>query len=80
MPDVYRSTSGDVILMVLVGGVGTIFGPVVGAFTVVGMQTILRQFGAWVNVIQGVVFVALRAVAAARASSARVMRLTGRPL
>ena len=62
LPDVYHSTSGDVILMTLVGGVGTIIGPIVGAFIVVGMQHYLAPLGTWVNVVQGVVFVALRAV------------------
>ena len=47
-----------VILMTLVGGMGTFYGPVVGALIVVAMQNYLAQFGEWVTVIQGVVFVA----------------------
>ena len=53
LSDVSQSASGEVILMTLLGGIGTIFGPVVGALIVVGMQFYLSQFGAWVVVIQG---------------------------
>jgi branched-chain amino acid transport system permease protein len=56
LSDVGNSTSGLVVLMVLLGGIGTIFGPVVGALIVVAMQFYLSQFGAWVLVIQGVIF------------------------
>jgi branched-chain amino acid transport system permease protein len=49
--------SGEVVLMVLLGGLGTVFGPVVGAFTIVAMQNYLAQFGAWVTVVQGAIFV-----------------------
>ena len=42
----------------LVGGMGTFYGPVVGALIVIAMQNYLAQFGEWVTVIQGVVFVA----------------------
>jgi branched-chain amino acid transport system permease protein len=41
-----------------VGGLGTVFGPVVGAFTIEAMENYLAQFGQWVTVIQGVIFVA----------------------
>ena len=50
--------SGEVVLMTLVGGLGTIFGPVVGAAVIVTMQNYLAEMGAWVTVIQGVIFVA----------------------
>jgi branched-chain amino acid transport system permease protein len=50
--------SGDVVLMTLLGGLGTVFGPVVGAFLVIGMQNYLAPFGQWVLVIQGAIFVA----------------------
>ncbi len=79
LPDVYHSTSGDVILMVLVGGAGTIFGPVVGAFTVVGMQYYFASWGSWVNVIQGTVFVVC-VLALRQGIVGQLMRLTGRPL
>ncbi len=57
LQDVYHSTSGEVILMALVGGLGTIFGPLVGAFAIVGMQQYLAPLGQWVVVVQGVIFV-----------------------
>jgi branched-chain amino acid transport system permease protein len=50
--------SGEVILMTLVGGLGTIFGPVVGAVIILVMQYKLAPVGEWVLVIQGVIFVA----------------------
>jgi branched-chain amino acid transport system permease protein len=43
--------------MTLVGGLGTIFGPMFGAFIIVAMQNYLAQLGAWVTVVQGVIFV-----------------------
>jgi branched-chain amino acid transport system permease protein len=43
--------------MTLLGGLGTFFGPAVGAVVVVMMQNYLAQFGAWVTVIQGLTFV-----------------------
>jgi branched-chain amino acid transport system permease protein len=39
------------------GGLGTLFGPVVGAAIIVSMQNYLAQFGAWVTIIQGLIFV-----------------------
>jgi branched-chain amino acid transport system permease protein len=58
LTDVHWTMSGDVILMTLIGGVGTIIGPFLGALIVVGMTNYLAVFGAWVTVIEGVVFVA----------------------
>jgi branched-chain amino acid transport system permease protein len=58
LSDVYWGTSGEVVLMTLIGGIGTIFGPVVGAAVIVAMQTQLVGFGQWVTIIQGVIFVA----------------------
>jgi branched-chain amino acid transport system permease protein len=57
LTDVHWTMSGEVVLMTLVGGLGTIFGPVVGAFVIIAMQQYLAQFGQWVTVIQGVIFV-----------------------
>jgi branched-chain amino acid transport system permease protein len=57
LTDVQWQMSGEVVLMTLVGGLGTMFGPVVGAFVVITMQNYLSGFGEWVLVIQGVIFV-----------------------
>ncbi len=58
LTDVEVSMSGLIVLMTLVGGLGTVFGPVFGAFVIVAMQQYLAGFGQWVTVIQGGVFVA----------------------
>lgn len=57
LTDVNWPMSGEVVLMTLVGGLGTIFGPVVGAFVILAMQFKLSSVGEWVLVIQGVIFV-----------------------
>src|SRR5947199_711464 len=57
LTDVHWGMSGEVVLMTLVGGLGTVFGPVVGALTIISMENYLAQTGQWVTVIQGVVFV-----------------------
>jgi branched-chain amino acid transport system permease protein len=57
LTDVHWTMSGEVVLMTLVGGLGTVFGPVVGAFVIVAMQSYLAGFGQWVTVIQGAIFV-----------------------
>nr|WP_201451772.1 branched-chain amino acid ABC transporter permease [Rhodovarius lipocyclicus] len=57
LTDVFWTMSGEVVLMSLVGGLGTLFGPVAGAAIIVSMQNYLAEFGAWVTVIQGVIFV-----------------------
>ncbi|MFE1598605.1 branched-chain amino acid ABC transporter permease [Methylobacterium sp. ID0610] len=57
LTDVHWSMSGEVVLMTLVGGMGTVFGPIIGSFVIVAMENYLAQFGAWVTIIQGVVFV-----------------------
>jgi branched-chain amino acid transport system permease protein len=59
LSDVTAAMSGEVVLMALVGGIGTIFGPVIGAFTIITMQNYLAQAGEWVTVIQGVIFVVI---------------------
>jgi len=59
LSDVQQSTSGEVILMTLLGGTGTFFGPVVGAAIVVTLQEYLSDIvGGWVTAIIGVIFVA----------------------
>ncbi|MBK6614626.1 branched-chain amino acid ABC transporter permease [Ottowia sp.] len=57
LTDVHWSMSGEVVLMTLVGGLGTLFGPMVGAAVIVAMQNYLAELGAWVSVVQGVIFV-----------------------
>jgi branched-chain amino acid transport system permease protein len=57
LTDAHWSMSGEVVLMTLLGGMGTIFGPVVGAAIIITMQNYLAQLGAWVTIVQGVIFV-----------------------
>jgi branched-chain amino acid transport system permease protein len=58
LTDVHWSLSGEVILMTLLGGLGTFAGPVIGAFTIIGLQNFLAdRVGSWVTVIIGVIFV-----------------------
>ncbi len=57
LTDVHSSMSGEVVLITLLGGLGTIFGPVVGALVVTTMEQYLAPFGAWVTVTQGVIFI-----------------------
>ncbi|MDX2102855.1 MAG: branched-chain amino acid ABC transporter permease [Alphaproteobacteria bacterium] len=75
LTDVAWQMSGEVVLMTLVGGMGTMFGPVVGAFTIITMQTYLAEFGAWVTVIQGGIFL-LCVLAFRRGIVGEVARLT----
>ncbi len=57
LTDVHWSMSGEVVLMTLVGGLGTLFGPVVGAAVIVTMQNYLAELGSWVTIVQGFIFV-----------------------
>ncbi len=57
LTNAHWQTSGEVILMTLVGGLGTIFGPVVGAITVGALSHELSAYGSWVQVILGTIFV-----------------------
>jgi branched-chain amino acid transport system permease protein len=57
LTDVHWTMSGEVVLMTLLGGMGTLFGPVVGAFLVITMESYLAELGAWVTIVQGAVFV-----------------------
>ncbi len=58
LTDVDWPMSGEVVLMTLVGGLGTVFGPVAGAFFVVTLENYLTHIGQWVLVVQGAIFVA----------------------
>ena len=58
LSDVHWSLSGEVVLMTLLGGMGTFAGPVVGAITIIGLQNFLAdRVGSWVTVIIGAIFV-----------------------
>lgn len=58
LTDVHWAMSGEVILMTLIGGLGTLFGPILGAFIVIAMQNYLAHLGSWVMMIQGAIFIA----------------------
>ncbi len=57
LTDVHWTTSGEVVLMTLLGGLGRSYGPLIGAVLVVALEQYLGPYGAWVTVIQGVIFV-----------------------
>ena len=57
LTDVHWSMSGEVVLMTLLGGLGTVFGPVAGALIIITMENYLAQLGAWVTIAQGAIFV-----------------------
>ncbi|HWT46043.1 MAG TPA: branched-chain amino acid ABC transporter permease [Vicinamibacterales bacterium] len=57
LTDVHWTMSGEVVLMTLLGGMGTLFGPVVGAFVLVALENYFAGFGEWVTVITGGIFV-----------------------
>ena len=79
LTDVHWSMSGEVVLMTLLGGLGTVFGPVVGALAVVSMENYLAQLGAWVTVVQGVIFV-ICVLAFRRGIVGELARLIRKPL
>jgi branched-chain amino acid transport system permease protein len=57
LSDATWGTSGEVVLMVLMGGIGTVLGPVVGAFMLAGIEFLLSQLNAWLILVQGVIFI-----------------------
>ena len=61
LTDVHWTMSGEVVLMTLLGGLGTVFGPVVGALVIITMENYLAQLGAWVTIVQGAHLRGLRA-------------------
>jgi branched-chain amino acid transport system permease protein len=71
--------SGEVVLMTLLGGLGTIFGPAVGALVIVSMENYLAQLGAWVTIVQGVIFVVC-VLAFRRGIVGELARLIKKPL
>jgi branched-chain amino acid transport system permease protein len=79
LTDVHWTMSGEVVLMTLLGGLGTVFGPVVGAVIVIGLETYLAQLGAWVTVVQGIIFV-LCVLAFRRGVVGELARVIKKPL
>ena len=57
LTDVHWTMSGEVVLMTLLGGLGTVFGPVVGALVMITLEHYLAQLGAWVTIVQGMIFI-----------------------
>src|SRR6267154_1160107 len=57
LTDAHWNMSGEVVLMTLLGGMGTVFGPVAGAFVIAAMEHYLSDLGAWVTVVEGMIFV-----------------------
>lgn len=57
LTDVNWPMSGEVVLMTLLGGLGTVFGPVAGALMLISLEHYLAKFGSWVTVVQGAIFV-----------------------
>ena len=57
LTDVHWTMSGEVVLMTLLGGIGTIFGPIAGAAVIITMENYLAKLGSWFTIVQGVVFV-----------------------
>jgi branched-chain amino acid transport system permease protein len=79
LTDVHWTMSGEVVLMTLLGGLGTVFGPVVGALTIVAMSNYLAQLGAWVTIVQGAIFVVC-VLTFRRGIVGEIARLIRRPL
>jgi branched-chain amino acid transport system permease protein len=79
LTDVHWGMSGEVILMTLIGGMGTIFGPVVGAIFFTTIENYLSQTGSWVLVAQGAIFVVC-VLAFRRGMFGELSRLLKRPL
>jgi branched-chain amino acid transport system permease protein len=71
--------SGEVVLMTLLGGLGTVFGPVAGAFMLISLEHYLAPFGAWVTVVQGGIFVVC-VLLFRRGIIGELSRLMNRPL
>lgn len=79
LTDVHWTMSGEVVLMALVGGLGTVFGPIVGAAVIVSLQNYLAGLGHWVTIVQGLIFVAC-VLAFRRGIVGELGRLLGKPL
>ena len=79
LTDVHWGTSGEIILVCLLGGMGTTFGPIAGAFLLAALENYLAQLGPWVTVVQGSIFIAC-VLAFRRGIFGELSRLLKRPL
>ncbi|MDW8125317.1 MAG: branched-chain amino acid ABC transporter permease [Geminicoccaceae bacterium] len=79
LTDVHWTMSGEVVLMALVGGLGTVFGPILGAAVIVSLQNYLAGLGHWVTIVQGLIFVAC-VLAFRRGIVGELARLLRKPL
>ena len=79
LTDVHWGTSGEVILMTLIGGMGTVFGPIAGAVFVAALENYLARLGSWVTVTEGAIFVVC-VIAFRRGIFGELSRLLKRPL
>jgi len=79
LTDVHWGTSGEVILMTLIGGMGTVFGPIAGAVFLAALENYLAQLGSWVTVTEGAIFVVC-VIAFRRGIFGELSRILRRPL
>src|SRR5438128_8681538 len=79
LTDVHWGTSGEVILMTLIGGIGTVFGPIAGALFLTGLENYLAQLGSWVTVTEGAIFIVC-VIAFRRGMFGELSRMLKRPL
>jgi branched-chain amino acid transport system permease protein len=79
LTDVHWGMSGEIILMTLIGGIGTVFGPIVGAVIFIALENYLSQLGSWVMVVEGAIFV-ICVVAFRRGIVGELARVLKRPL
>jgi len=79
LTDAHWTMSGEVVLMTLLGGLGTVFGPVVGALVIVSMENYLAQIGSWVTVVEGLIFVVCVLTFRRGIVGELAARLNGRP-
>ena len=77
LTDVHWSTSGEVVLMTLLGGLGTSLGPLLGALVIAVLETYLSPLGGWVTVIRGAIFV-ICVLVFRQGLAGELARLTGR--
>src|SRR5207248_1454786 len=79
LTDVHWTMSGEVVLMTLLGGMGTVFGPVAGAFLVISLEHYLAQLGSWLTIVQGCIFIVC-VLTFRRGVVGELGRLLGKPL